>query len=96
MAGLIAMRPGSRTRLCHHLRTHPAGKRKRRSMGERDFIALIDGTPWATTGKEAADGPNLAALPAQRRDRAPCVQSTDGGGPGVGPRHAPSCSHCCS
>lgn len=43
MAGLIAMRPGSRTRLCHRLRTHPAGKDKRRSMGERDFIALIDG-----------------------------------------------------
>ncbi len=37
------MRPGSRTRLCHRLRTHPAGKGKRRSMGERDFIALIDG-----------------------------------------------------
>ncbi|MEU2587262.1 transposase [Streptomyces avermitilis] len=43
VAGLIAMRPGSRTRLCHRLRTHPAGKGKRRSMGERDFIALIDG-----------------------------------------------------
>nr|WP_189788431.1 transposase [Streptomyces capitiformicae] len=44
VAGLIAMRPGSRTRLCHRLRTHSAGKGKRRSMGERDFIALIDGT----------------------------------------------------
>ncbi|WP_432196587.1 IS630 family transposase [Streptomyces sp. bgisy027] len=44
VAGLIAMRPGSRTRLCHRLRTHPAGKGRRRSMGERDFIALIDGT----------------------------------------------------
>ncbi|MEU1459036.1 transposase [Streptomyces avermitilis] len=43
VAGLIAVRPGSRTRLCHRLRTHPAGKGKRRSMGERDFIALIDG-----------------------------------------------------
>ncbi|MGW0424595.1 IS630 family transposase [Streptomyces sp. NPDC003015] len=43
VAGLIAMRPGSRTRLCHRLRVHPAGKGKRRSMGERDFIALIDG-----------------------------------------------------
>ena len=43
VAGLIAMRPGSRTRLCHRLRTHPAGKGQRRSMGERDFIALIDG-----------------------------------------------------
>ncbi|MER6011083.1 IS630 family transposase [Streptomyces bluensis] len=43
VAGLIAMRPGSRTRLCHRLRTHRAGKDRRRSMGERDFIALIDG-----------------------------------------------------
>lgn len=43
VAGLIAMRPGSRTRLYHRLRTHPAGKSKRRSMGERDFMALIDG-----------------------------------------------------
>jgi transposase len=40
---MIAMRPGSRTRLCHRLRTHRAGKGKRRSMGEWDFIALIDG-----------------------------------------------------
>ncbi|WP_455568707.1 IS630 family transposase [Streptomyces griseofuscus] len=43
VAGLIAVRPGSRTRLCHRLRTHRAGKGKRRSMGERDFIALVDG-----------------------------------------------------
>lgn len=43
VAGLIAMRPGSRTRLCHRLRTHTTGKSTRRSMGERDFIELIDG-----------------------------------------------------
>ncbi|WP_449768962.1 IS630 family transposase [Kitasatospora fiedleri] len=43
VAGLIAVRPGSRTRLCHRLVTHPAGKGRRRSMGERDFIALVDG-----------------------------------------------------
>ncbi|MFE1841188.1 transposase [Streptomyces sviceus] len=43
VAGLIAMRPGSRTRLCHRLVAHPAGKGKRRSMSERDFIALLDG-----------------------------------------------------
>jgi hypothetical protein len=43
VAGPIAMRPGSRTRLCPRLRTHRAGKNTRRSMGERDFIALIDG-----------------------------------------------------
>ncbi|MDH6630403.1 hypothetical protein M2271_008263 [Streptomyces sp. LBL] len=44
VAGLIAMRPGARTRLCHRLIAHPAGKGKRRSMSERDFIALLDGT----------------------------------------------------
>ncbi|MFD3782331.1 transposase [Streptomyces sp. NPDC059985] len=43
VAGLIAMRPGSRTRLCHRLRRHPAGGGARRSMGEDDFIALVDG-----------------------------------------------------
>ncbi|WP_249040283.1 IS630 family transposase [Streptomyces chryseus] len=43
VAGLIEMRPGSRTRLCHRLRSHRAGKSTRRSMGERDFIALLDG-----------------------------------------------------
>ncbi|MFD7163665.1 transposase [Streptomyces violascens] len=43
VAGLVAMRPGPRTRLCHRLISHPAGKGKRRSMRERDFIALIDG-----------------------------------------------------
>ncbi|MFF4315765.1 transposase [Streptomyces sp. NPDC001507] len=42
VAGLIAVRPGSRTSLCHRLRTHRAGKDRRRSTGERDFIALID------------------------------------------------------
>jgi transposase len=42
VAGLIAIRPGSHTRLYHRLRTHPAGKGKRRSLGERDFIALIN------------------------------------------------------
>ena len=43
MAGLIAMRPGSRIRLCHRLRTHPRGQGKAPQYGERDFIALIDG-----------------------------------------------------
>ncbi|MFI9825989.1 hypothetical protein ACIHFC_37585 [Streptomyces sp. NPDC052013] len=43
VAGLIAVRPGSRTWRCHRLRTHRVGKSTRRSMGERDFIALIDG-----------------------------------------------------
>lgn len=45
------MRPGSRTRLCHRLRTHPAGKGKRRSLGERDFIALSrPRSCWRGTG----------------------------------------------
>ncbi|WP_413105735.1 IS630 family transposase [Streptomyces sp. Inha503] len=44
VAGLIALRPGSRSRLCHRLIAPPAGKGKRRSMSERDFLALLDGT----------------------------------------------------
>jgi hypothetical protein len=37
------MRPGSRTRLCHRLRRHTGRKGERRSLSERDYIALIDG-----------------------------------------------------
>ncbi|MFE9399076.1 transposase [Streptomyces flavidovirens] len=40
---MVALRPGCRTRLSYRLLSHPSGKGKRRSMGERDFIALIDG-----------------------------------------------------
>ncbi|MDH6710477.1 hypothetical protein P3T27_007227 [Kitasatospora sp. MAA19] len=40
VAGLIAMRPGSRTRLCHRLRTHPAGRGKRRSLANLAVVAL--------------------------------------------------------
>ncbi|MEU9617305.1 transposase [Streptomyces sp. NPDC048209] len=43
VAGLIAMRPGSRTRLCHRLRRHTGRKGERRSLSERDYIGLIDG-----------------------------------------------------
>ncbi|KPI10682.1 hypothetical protein OV450_8506 [Actinobacteria bacterium OV450] len=43
MAGLIAMRPGSRTRLAHRLRRHTGRKGERRSMSEQDYISLIDG-----------------------------------------------------
>ncbi|WP_405605327.1 transposase [Streptomyces sp. NBC_01410] len=43
VAGLLAMRPGSRTRLCHRLRRHTGRKGERRSLSERDYIALIDG-----------------------------------------------------
>ncbi|MFF3518421.1 transposase [Streptomyces sp. NPDC002573] len=43
VAGLIAMRPGSRTRLCHRLRLHTGRKRNRRCLSEHDYIGLIDG-----------------------------------------------------
>lgn len=42
MAGLIAMRPGSRTRLCYRLRVHRGRKGERRSLSEDDYIRLID------------------------------------------------------
>jgi hypothetical protein len=42
VAGLIAMRPGSRTRLCHRIRLHTGRKDERRSLSERDYINLID------------------------------------------------------
>ncbi|ROR46383.1 DDE superfamily endonuclease [Kitasatospora cineracea] len=41
--GTGVTRPGPRTRLRHRLRTHPADKGRRRSTGERDSIALVDG-----------------------------------------------------
>ncbi|MFI1023326.1 transposase [Streptomyces olivaceus] len=40
---VIAGRLLARQGVCHRLRTHRAGRGKRRSMGERDFIALGDG-----------------------------------------------------
>ncbi|MFD5434767.1 transposase [Kitasatospora sp. NPDC127067] len=43
VAGLIAIRPNSRTILSYRLLAHPAGRSERRSMGENDFIALLDG-----------------------------------------------------
>jgi putative transposase len=43
VAGLIAMRPGSRTRLRHRLRRHAGRKGERRSLSERDYIAPVDG-----------------------------------------------------
>ncbi len=42
VAGLLAMRPGSRTRLRHRLRCHTGRKGERRSLSERDYIGLID------------------------------------------------------
>ncbi|MCL7491508.1 transposase [Streptomyces sp. MCA2] len=43
VAGLITMRPGSRTRLGHRVRRHTGRKGERRSLSERDYIALVDG-----------------------------------------------------
>jgi putative transposase len=42
-AGLIAMRPGSRTRLCHRVLRHGGREDERRSLSERDYIGLLDG-----------------------------------------------------
>jgi hypothetical protein len=44
VAGLIAMRPGCRTRLCYRIRVHRGGRRERRSLSEIDYIHLLDGT----------------------------------------------------
>lgn len=43
MAGLIALRPGTRTRLCYRLRVHHGRKSERRSLSETDYIRLLDG-----------------------------------------------------
>ena len=43
VAGLIAMRPGCRTRLCYRIRIHRGRKGERRSLSEIDYIRLIDG-----------------------------------------------------
>jgi DDE superfamily endonuclease/Winged helix-turn helix len=43
VAGLIAMRPGCRTRLCYRIRIHRGRKGERRSLSETDYIHLIDG-----------------------------------------------------
>jgi hypothetical protein len=43
MAGLSALRPGPRTRLCYRLRVHHGRKGERRSLSETDYIRLIDG-----------------------------------------------------
>jgi transposase len=42
IAGLIAVRPGARTRLFYRLRIHRRRKNERRSLSERDYIGLID------------------------------------------------------
>lgn len=42
IAGLVAVKPGSRTRLLYRIRVHRRRKGERRSMSERDYIGLID------------------------------------------------------
>lgn len=42
IAGLIAVKPGARTRLFYRLRVHRRRKNERRSLSERDYIGLID------------------------------------------------------
>jgi hypothetical protein len=42
IAGLVAARPGSRTRLMYRIRVHHGRKGERRSMSEHDYIGLID------------------------------------------------------
>ncbi|MFE9976875.1 IS630 family transposase [Streptomyces hirsutus] len=44
LAGLIALRPGSRTRLCYRIRVHHGRRGERRSLSEADYMRLLDGT----------------------------------------------------
>ncbi|MFJ4513049.1 transposase [Streptomyces sp. NPDC088816] len=43
LAGLIALRPGSRTRLCYRIRVHHGRRGERRSLSEADYMRLVDG-----------------------------------------------------
>ncbi|NGO44096.1 IS630 family transposase [Streptomyces sp. YC419] len=43
VAGLLCYRPGLPARLCYRLRRHTGRKGERRSLGERDYIRLLDG-----------------------------------------------------
>jgi len=43
IAGLIALRPGSRTRLCYRIRVHHGRRGERRSLSETDYMRLLDG-----------------------------------------------------
>ena len=43
IAGLIALRPGSRTRLCYRIRVHHGRRSERRSLSETDYMRLLDG-----------------------------------------------------
>ncbi|MFJ9908880.1 transposase [Streptomyces sp. NPDC101152] len=43
MARLLCCRPGLPARLCYRLRRHTGRKGERRSLGESDYIHLLDG-----------------------------------------------------
>ncbi|MFD7478001.1 transposase [Streptomyces sp. NPDC059837] len=43
VAGLLCYRPGLTARLCYRLRRHTGRKGERRSLGESDYIRLLDG-----------------------------------------------------
>jgi hypothetical protein len=43
VAGLLCYRPGLPARLCYRLRRHTGRKGERRSLGESDYIHLLDG-----------------------------------------------------
>ncbi|MER6503145.1 hypothetical protein ABT218_28230 [Streptomyces sp. NPDC001455] len=43
VAGLLCFRPGLPARLCYRLRRHTGRKGERRSLGEADYIRLLDG-----------------------------------------------------
>lgn len=43
LAGLIALRPGSRTRPCHRIRVHHGRRGERRSLSETACMRLADG-----------------------------------------------------
>ena len=42
MAGLLCYRPGLPARLCYRLRRHTGRRGERRSLGETDYIRLLD------------------------------------------------------
>ncbi|MFJ8856382.1 hypothetical protein [Streptomyces sp. NPDC102437] len=43
VAGLLCFRPGLPARLCYRLRRHTGRKGERRSLGDADYIRLLDG-----------------------------------------------------
>jgi putative transposase len=59
VAGLIAMRPGSRTRLCHRLRTHSAGKGRLNNHVSHAMRELIADREWLTVFLLPAYSPDL-------------------------------------